>query len=195
MMASGWNDERIDRLRQAIADGWTSSQIMIALNREFPNDPPLTRSAVVGKASRLGLQIGLGKRSYGSRTKRKPLVVPPPKPAPRVNRGSAGWGGLKAAPRMPREPKPDMPIANRTDVVATCPWDEWSSDRCKFIPGDPRLDPSCCGKPVAAPGMSYCRECAAIVYDLRDTNTTRKLRKRLSKPGAREAPKIKEEAV
>jgi GcrA cell cycle regulator len=74
---TGWTDERVERLKKLWQDGLSASQIAKQLGG-------VTRNAVIGKVSRLGLS-GRAAPSTPRRGARIPPALPksPPKPRPR----------------------------------------------------------------------------------------------------------------
>ena len=134
----GWNNARVDLLKQAWADGLSASEIADLLGET-------TRNAVIGKVHRLGL-------TGDATASRKPR---PRRTAPRRNRaGHVSMHkpalGSRACPttpdRLPPAPAALMlSVAGLTD--ATCHWPI----------GDPRLPGfGFCGAKTASGRQPYC---------------------------------------
>lgn len=70
-----WNDKSIARLAQLVASGMSAGRIAEALSKEF--NARFSRSAVIGKVSRMGLQLTGHKKTAVARraTRAKRLVA------------------------------------------------------------------------------------------------------------------------
>lgn len=126
MGATTWTDERIDELTRLVADGNSAGQIGVIMH--------VTRNSIIGKASRLGLQLhGCSKSIWQSDqnamdvsthglTRRK--IPRPPKPT------VAPTATATAAPAEPTvldwsAPMPPEPISRALTLVeldAGCHW-------------------------------------------------------------------------
>ncbi|PJK29934.1 GcrA family cell cycle regulator [Minwuia thermotolerans] len=155
----------VTRLRELVATKATAEAIACALSREF--DQTVSRSAVLGKAKRLGLVVGDGRKGPVKPAAPKPRRVTSPasRKAPPQETPSAP---KRAAPPVPAPPPPppieggaesgravgffkdpdDAPLGERP----TSP----GPRRCHYIYGEPSSGRySYCGDP-AKPGSSWC---------------------------------------
>lgn len=105
-------------------EGKSATQIA----RELGND--ISRSAVLGKARRLNLARHDG--------------IQQPRMQPRIVIAKP----VTAKPREPVMPKPEGPVSLRIMPVNI------GSKQCRWIHGDPQIDPSMCGH--FAPNGPYC---------------------------------------
>lgn len=152
---NAWDDARTERLKKLFADGLSASRIASELNREFKIG--LTRNAVCGKLSRLGLHTGTPGRAVGPRVRKQRA---PAQSSARVTRPSPP---PRAAP--PIEPDNDQP-----DPQFACTLIELTDKSCRWPYGHPAADTfRFCGVRNAdlAAGIPYCerhRRKAAAVY-------------------------------
>lgn len=144
-----WNEDRIEALRKLWADGLSANQIATELGNG------ITRNAVIGKVSRLGLSGSI---------KRKPGVKPPPPPkAAKVLEARARRSDAAAAPKptlprqLPRTSIAPIPIAQPAreipppDEAKRVTILELRESMCKWPMGDPQ-----------APEFRYCGADAPI---------------------------------
>jgi GcrA cell cycle regulator len=142
-----WTDERVLELRAHFAAGLTGTQIMTIMGA-------VSRNAIIGKLSRLGLHRDLG---WVARKARAPRTA------------SRKVSGSRSAP-MPEDapvpsPAPPAPIA----VPDPCPLLELDNWRCRY-PISPEDEPYVfCGAREADlwRGVPYCRKHSRIAYDRR----------------------------
>ena len=143
-LTGGWTDENVARLKELWATGASCSQIAAAL------DCGVSRNAVIGKATRLGL------------SPRKTLTVARPRAHMRRNRRSnaaqaiAGvrraqrWQSIEPEP-LPEEPEEIViPVAQRRSLM------QLNEHTCRWPVGDPgEGDFFFCGAEPAV-DQSYC---------------------------------------
>jgi hypothetical protein len=142
-----WTPERLARLKVLWLQGWTCSQIAADLNK-LPG-PKMTRSAVIGKRSRLGLP---GRASPVRPPKQRPVR------AARAPVRVARVAVPKAAPMPWKRPEPP-------------PRGEWNVrfiarevDQCPmFIGEESGPDGLVCGRPIAA-GTAWCSSCRSLAF-------------------------------
>lgn len=160
-----WTDARNERLKDLWPDAKTSAtNIAEILNREFPEEQQVSRSAVLGRASRLNLQ------------KRR-----------EVGRAEAVANGGSAAPRARTSSRPTMDFKRRrsANVVQLPPFPfrgdptpaepeprhvtllELNADTCRWPIGDPHSrDFYFCGA-VPEIDRAYCPFHCRIAYQPR----------------------------
>jgi len=144
---SGWTEERESLLRKLVAEDMTASQIA----REMGG---LSRSAVIGKAYRLGLMLG-NRRGTNGVTRKVGATKAQRAYRPRPTR-------LKP-PERTREPDPEPIFAEPIPAYTGTPLSilECSDLRCRYPVRD---DPfGACGTPVK-PGKPYCAHHAARCF-------------------------------
>ena len=141
-----WTDERVDELRRMWAEGMSSGLIAGTLGG-------VTRSAVIGKINRLGLQ-----RTKTATRIRRPYRGRNSKPAPMAPVAVKA----KPVPAIAVEPLPPP-----TPVVGQKSFAELDRYDCKFPVGDDTATMLFCGEPQAA-GMPYCARCCRIAFQPRD---------------------------
>jgi GcrA cell cycle regulator len=143
-----WTEERIERLRVMRTEGYSCSQIAADLGG-------VTRNAVIGKISRLGLasrekspqqQQVRQRKSQGQRLLRK-LLAKPSQPQP---------ASLSAAAVAP------APLACEPVKLV-----DLQSHHCRFPIGDPHdADFAFCGA-TAIEGLPYCESHCRLAYNPR----------------------------
>lgn len=161
---SVWNlPGGVTRLRELVETKATAERIAATLSEEF--DQTVSRSAVLGKAKRLGLVVGGGRRGGSGagpqrprKPRRKPAAAapaarkpvadtPPPTPAPPPPppiEGGAVSGRAVGFFRVPSA----APLGDRPASPGP--------RRCHYIYGEPSSGRySWCGEP-AKPGSSWC---------------------------------------
>ena len=128
-----WTDEMLSLLRQQMADGYsamTAAKVLSSLS------PGLTRNAVIGKASRLGLVW-----------MRQPLGRPPSGPRtpyirwrhPRVRKAPAAPSLLRLTevrPRDEREPVSDPGLAAQQETSSGVTIADLADNGCRWLSGD-----------------------------------------------------------
>lgn len=131
-----WTDERVEALKRLWAEGKTARQIAVELSIK-------TRSAVLGKAFRVGLVRG----HKGNGIKRRPTVKPPAPVAkdlkPKASPLRELLASLETAP---------LPIRHDDPPLITC-IDDLEPHHCRWIPGEP--SDGWCGR-QKVDGTSYC---------------------------------------
>jgi len=143
-----WTTENAEMARRMWLDGYSSGQIAGILG--------CTRSAAIGKISRMGLKRSgpnntLSISSKRAARSRKPKAHPVTK-----------TGGLPL--RIP-PPLPDLPEPPRSNSLLS--FHELESHHCRFPLGDPRSsDFGFCGRP-SEPGKAYCADHCCEAYQNR----------------------------
>ncbi|KFC73217.1 Global cell cycle regulator GcrA [Bosea sp. LC85] len=146
----GWVDARVSLLKQLAADGLSAQLIAEQLGG-------VSRSAVIGKAHRLGIQLTGAIAAPPKRAVPKPTPVPVsrrapvirPLPEPVVEATIKGW------------PKPVGPNAVDLvglDMTKQCRMPLWSNAERGGL---------YCGEPVRSEGERWCKACAALAYEPR----------------------------
>lgn len=163
----GWTDTRVDALRQLVADGWTATEISQQLG--------VGRGAVIGKITRMGLQLtgaytpakppsprhaGI-KPAKPSVERRAPLSPRRLKPANGRVRIHTGGG---AAFRGQVEVIQDVEITDLPPDQSefACTIAELADDMCRWPLGDPSADMRYCGAPSVGP---WCPRHRCIVFN------------------------------
>lgn len=139
---SNWTPERIERLKQLHADGYSGSQIAAALGG-------LTRNAVIGKAHRLGL-----KREGASAPS---IAAPYPKrEAPKgQRRGTPQLRTIRWADEPPVPSKPLPVVASDVLSPNKAHWLDREPRQCAyFVDGTSGADAIACCNPTC--GKTYC---------------------------------------
>lgn len=144
--SSGWTPERVQQLRDLAARGFSASQIAAEMGY-------VTRNAVIGKAQRLKVQIGVPSQPA------RRQVAPPAAPKPRKPKPPA-----PAKPAPPPAPAieeifPDPAVAQEAQsaplmlTLAELP----IFGACRWPFGDPRSSSfRYCGSPCG--GQVYCEQ-------------------------------------
>ncbi len=156
----GWTDQRIANLKRLWADGLSASQIAAEIGG-------VTRNAVIGKVSRLGLS---GRRQAAPRRASvfKPQRTTPLRPAtPRAP---------KAAPEpMAEVILLEIPVAQRKTLL------QLNERNCRWPAGDPRdADFYFCGGDVAGEHV-YCAYHCRVAYETPEMRRARVLAERREK--------------
>ena len=138
-----WTDEAVETLRRLACDGLSASVIAAALGAE-------SRNAVIGKANRIGVQLGGGRGG--------------PSGAPRAVRPGSG----KPAPAPPHEEplrRPARPFAGaEVGEMRRVTFQEIGRAACRWPVGDPTSDDfSYCGL-ESANGRPYCAGHCRLAY-------------------------------
>lgn len=153
----GWTDERIDLLKALVAEGLSSSQIATKLK--------ITRNAVIGKVSRMGLSRSPEAVKVAQRLGNVAIRAPAPRPAravsgptPSVVRVSSDMRRLYQLPHsVPLEPARQIETG-----VEPKPWMERAFGECSWpVSGEGADTLSCCA-PIAK--GSWCKAHARIGY-------------------------------
>lgn len=139
---TGWTPERIDELKGYAAEGLTAAQIAYRMK-------PITELAVIGRAARLGLTLGV-----------KPVKASPQ----RRSRGASEQAEeddpmFGAAP--PAREDAWLPIGGREPVDLL----DLTAEQCPWPIGDNHNGgtTACCGAPKGA-GLPYCKDHTAMAY-------------------------------
>lgn len=124
-MAEGWTEERVEELRRLAAERFSAQQISEALGE-------VSRSAVLGKAHRLGIELQGGTAMVEKAAR--------PKPAPATPAPIAKTATPKAAPvpkPIPLEPEPEPSEPPPADAVTLL---NLRAFMCRWPLGDPRSE-------------------------------------------------------
>ena len=136
------------------AEGVSAGVISARIREE--HDLVLTRSAVIGRMRRTGVQQG---DRDGKPKVARPVKAPPPSPPPRP---PSPPQRIEEAPWRP-PPRPVEPLAPRPEggvrLVDT------RDGMCRFIAGQPTADAVCCGAGTV-PGSSWCPAHRKLVFRL-----------------------------
>jgi GcrA cell cycle regulator len=97
-LAAGWTEERVELLTKLHREGLSCAQIAKRLHG-------VTRNAVIGKVSRLGLNGAAAPRKASAPGARKPPSVPRPPRAPKPQPVEIASGHVRTPP-SPKAPKP-----------------------------------------------------------------------------------------
>lgn len=136
---TGWTPERIDELKAFAAEGLTAAQIAFRMK-------PITELAVIGRASRLGIALGVKAVKPSRRPHAETDVVEEDDPM------------FGAAP--PAREDAWLPLPGREPVQLL----ELNKDQCPWPIGDGGDVPTgCCGAPKGF-GLPYCRDHTAMAY-------------------------------
>lgn len=152
-----WDDARVEQLKSLWDEGLSASQIARRLGG-------LTRSAVCGKADRLGLQS----RSSTSAPRGNGTRTPPDKSPPRYSR-QFNPSFAEKAPPTPPEPEVFDPllIDGKPVTIRTC------NDRtCRWPMSEASADMVMCGR-TPENGKSYCSDHARKVYQTQQDQNRR----------------------
>jgi hypothetical protein len=155
-----WADEEIARLRALTTEGLSTAQVASTLAAE--GFPPRSRNAIIGKCTRVGIDISRGRYPV-----ERLAALPKPKPKP-----------VRAQPARPVAPAPQIePIAEQPPpqpvskgwpkpATETQVWylDDKMFERCRMpLWGDhePMESRFYCGAPTVD-GTSYCASCRTV---------------------------------
>ena len=174
-----WTEQRIEMLRKLWGQGQTASQIATLLGG-------VTRSAVIGKAHRLGLtgrpspikrdgaEGAAPRRKSGGQRRQQPALAPMPAPRHAAPAGlAAATAPVAAAPKAePRyaapasdlaEPRAEVPVAPKAPATPRTAAHAGSKS-CSWPVGDPKQPGfHFCGE-SAEPGRPYCAHHCGIAY-------------------------------
>jgi GcrA cell cycle regulator len=165
-MSEGWSEERIALLKAMVADNATAQEIADRFG-------DVSRSAVLGKCFRLGLQLstpqGVSRPDVVDRLRRrapakprapKPKAARPPavKPAP-APRPVLVEPEIDPTPKAwPKPVGPEAVMLAELNPLTQCRMPLWAPHERGGL---------YCGKPVRAEGQSWCAACAKLVYERR----------------------------
>lgn len=146
MTTGNWNDARVERLKDLLADGLSASQIAYALGEG------LSRNAIIGKLKRLGLPGGGGAsdrpKSDAPRLGGKDRIVKLPAESTRR--------AIMRSALREDEPAPLLDDGQPVTLVTA------SSKQCRWMPGVEPGDLQICGHPTM-PGEPWCAHHAGRV--------------------------------
>lgn len=143
-----WPDEAVDTLQRLWVEGFSASQIAAELGHG------LTRSAVLGKANRLGL----GRLVNGNTLRAARDGARRARAGKKEQANPAKQGRSRTAKT---DPFSEVPSGN--DVTRIVGIMEIERHDCHWIEGDPKGSYTFCGKPVKQ-GTSWCPEHYARVF-------------------------------
>jgi hypothetical protein len=148
-----WTDERVEALRRMMADGHSAAQCAKAMSGD---GVPVSRSAVLGKALRLGWAWDASRTSRPALSPVRPsrlrcgasapIITPKPSPAIVLTRG--GW------------PKPANPESVNIFGLTSknCRMPLWADE------APPPVEAKMyCGRPVDHEGSSWCAGCRKLL--------------------------------
>lgn len=144
-MGTSWTDERVESLKHLWADGWSCSQIAERLG-------DVTRNAVIGKVTRLGLPARAARQVRGTILRPRPPSNRPRRQTahsqalpPLTQAQQIAWATVNASSDL------DIPASERKTLQ------ELEMSDCRWPYGDPRIAGEFyfCGK-RKVPGLSYC---------------------------------------
>ncbi len=117
-----WSQQMTDELRRLRDEGLTFALITMRLNEKFGTY--LSRSAVVGKANRMGLSKPASIQRKKPVRRAKPRTTQKPRPAkPQVKKtAQARRSRKKATPKNLSEPSPDCAVAFAKTEHHHCRW-------------------------------------------------------------------------
>lgn len=150
MISEAWSEARVGVLRTMIAQGVPASHIARALNAD--GGVKVSRSAVIGKAHRLGLSVAR-KTVRPPRPKRDKRLAPRAI-TPVTTAGAPTEKRMKPDNHKPKGATPgpsNIPFITRTD--SHCPM---------FIEGEEGPDGMICGRAVER--GAFCASCYSLVY-------------------------------
>jgi GcrA cell cycle regulator len=160
MSGGGWTPDRVEAAVRMRREGLSAAQIA----RELKGG--LTRNAVIGKLMRLG-EPGPDRRTATAPGKAKPRLIPADRPAtpwaigtgPAIAASPRPCG--EAGPIRVRDPDPTPSGRDSVNLVQRPP------GTCAWPLGEPArpAEQLCCGRPVAAEGVSWCPEHRAKAFD------------------------------
>ena len=147
-----WSDAKIEELKQLWAQGYSCSQVGIALG--------VSRNAVIGKVHRLGLPLRGPTSSRVTRAKRQSM--PKPRKKPFMFNAPFGTEALRAI----RQAGAPLPPPHETDIPRVSMAD-LQEHQCRWVVGDPATvgsyGPLFCGE-KRIPGLPYCEPHARRAY-------------------------------
>jgi len=153
-----WTDERVARLRELWAQGFSASQIAAQIGG-------ITRNAVIGKAHRLHLESRPSPiRSGGPRTRPRPRAKPavPQPAAPRPAPGLSGVSVRRKQREAPPEPSLQIPVPPRASRSPG------TGPSCAWPIGDPGEAGFHFCERVAVEGRPYCEDHCTMAYIRKD---------------------------
>lgn len=161
---SNWNDERVALLKKLWAEGHSCSMIAARLKG-------VTRNAVIGKVTRLGLSgrthVTVKRKPVQSKKYAGPSFVAQVTPKPKK---PVQWknpfvpGGPAGAEKKPVEPYQEPPAPFIPPAAQLVAMNDLEPHHCKFPIGDPRsADFKFCGGNRAL-GLPYCEAHVRVAY-------------------------------
>ena len=142
--STAWSEERIAQLKACVEAGWTCSRIAAEIG--------VTRNAVIGKMSRLGLA--------GRTKKTAPREVKPLRSVPRTR----GLVRILARHRVLSELGPASPCGIAATSGPGCTLFELTAGKCRWPINDPcAADFRFCAGPQLQ-GLPYCLAHARLAY-------------------------------
>jgi len=147
---SFWNEERVKRLKELWAEGYSASQIAVRLGG-------VTRGSVLGKLHRLGLSGKKRRPKFGllvGRPRKKRDDAPAKRKSKPFQFGSPS--NFSPVPKLPKEPLPQVAEEVFVPVDERKSLDQLTDNNCRWPIGDP-LEPDFhwCNR-TKVPGLPYC---------------------------------------
>lgn len=140
-----WPDERIEELKRRLGDGETMAEAAAAMG--------LTRNAVIGKASRLGLTSRVSAEQQRRKNERAAARRAASRMYQPPRKESVQAPSDESEIVLPVQIGPGIPFADLR------PFSTSTSNECRFIAAEPPgPDYISCGAPTP-PGESYCNRC------------------------------------
>ncbi len=154
--ATGWTDDRVERLGRLWAEGLSASQIAATLGGG------VTRNAVIGKVHRLGLS---GRAKSGQPAPPRPAKPRPPSaPGAVADRprspepATPAAAGPVVAPTVVRLPEVAIPVSRRVSIL------DLRDSMCRWPIGDPTSQEfGFCGSRTVT-GLPYCDSHCRLAY-------------------------------
>lgn len=176
---SSWAPEHNETLRHLAGLGYSASQIAAELGR--------TRNAVIGRASRMQVQLGIAKDGVTLRR----VVTDKPSRAKRIRHRQAISVAKRPEPALARyvperAPVAIVPVAAPEPVLAGEPvtLDQLTRRSCRYIAGDPlKLAAPFCGAERRA-GSAYCAAHHRLCYVPAPAIKETRLRPGMARAGA-----------
>ena len=140
-----WTDERVEILKKLWAEGFSCSQIAMRLGR-------VSRNAVIGKVSRLGLAdrvTVVSKKGQRPSINSRPRITPDRARFPSFDADTKSLASVEAR--------------SAKDDIGRVTFDELAESHCRYVVGDVRTAYKFCGA-EKVPGLPYCGDHAARCY-------------------------------
>lgn len=142
-----WTRQMEERAKQLFFDGRSAARVACALNRDAPGGMALSRNAVIGKLSRMGVKRGPN----------PPMIVSMDHPQP----------GVRFRPRSHRRaPVPVQLAPSPRQLIHGLQIHELTPDACAYPFGDPRADDfRYCGAIKPSRHHPYCAHHKALTSE------------------------------
>lgn len=174
---SQWPEDRVETLRKLHAEGYSGGVIADKLGT--------SRSAVIGKLHRLGLSRKTTQPMQHIRKKTGPRGMTPEQRAETGKKISQAMRSGRPETLRNWSTKPEATarrdmleaaraMASDDQILPLTTWDQRQRHECQWIPGEPKHDAPCCGRPVVA-GLPYCTGHALRAYTPEQPKSMRRL--------------------